>query len=186
MSTEHAAGVTGRFVVPQVVATHFHVRQGDSVVDLGAGSGYFLPTLAELVGPAGQVYACEIQRPLIEKIGNLARQNGWAQVQPVWSDLEEVRGTTLPDATADAALMVNTLFQVEDMPTALTEAFRILRSGGKFFVIDWTESFGGLGPEPAAVVDADHATALCEEAGFTLDRTFDAGDHHYGLAFRKP
>jgi hypothetical protein len=53
------------------------------------------------------------------------------------------------------------------------------------FVIDWTDSFGGMGPRTADVVDKETATALFETQQFILEREFPAGDHHYGLAFRK-
>ncbi len=178
--------IQGRFVIPNVVCTHFHIREGDVVADLGAGSGYFTGVLAELVGPTGTVYACEIQKNLVEKIGDLARTHGWSTVQPLWTDLEELEGTHIPTGSVDVALMVNTFFQLEDFETALAEVNRILRPGGKFFVIDWSESFAGLGPESTAVVTVEMAEARLVTAGFVLDRSFDAGDHHYGLAFRKP
>lgn len=182
---ESPLGTIGRFVIPSVVATHFHLRPGDVVADFGAGSGYFIPTLVDLVGPEGRVYACEIQKQLVEKIGDLARRNGWSQVQPLWSDLEDVGGTKVPDGVLDAAVMVNTFFQLDDKAAAVAEALRTLRTGGKLFLIDWSESFGGLGPIPEQVVDAAAAEALFESNGFIMERTFDAGDHHYGLAFRK-
>jgi hypothetical protein len=81
--------------------------------------------------------------------------------------------------------MVNVLFQLEDKATALLEVARTLRSGGKFFLVDWTDSFGGLGPHPDQVLARDAARALVEGSGFVYERTFDAGDHHYGLAFRR-
>jgi ubiquinone/menaquinone biosynthesis C-methylase UbiE len=85
----------------------------------------------------------------------------------------------------DAALLANTLFMIEDKPAGIKEMSRTVRSGGKFFVIDWTESFAGMGPAPENVVTAADTTALFESNGFVLDREFDAGEHHYGLAFRK-
>jgi len=62
---------------------------------------------------------------------------------------------------------------------------RTVRSGGRFFVIDWTESFAGMGPQPGQVISAADVTALFEANGFVFEREFPAGDHHYGLAFRK-
>ncbi len=177
--------VTGRFVIPQLVATHFHLRPGDSVADFGAGSGYFIETLAGLVGEGGHVYACEIQKNLVEKIGDMARAKGLAQVQPLWADVEELGGSKMPDQSLDAAIMVNTYFQFDDRQSALREVLRTLRSGGKFFLIDWSESFGGLGPQPEQVVTAETAQAEAETAGFVFEHAFDAGDHHYGFAFRK-
>ncbi len=176
----------GRFVEPNTVVTHFHLREGDRVADFGAGSGYFIEALSRLVGSEGRVYACEIQRPLVEKIGDLARQKNLSNIIPLWSDVEEHEGSKVPSDSLDAGLLVNSLFQFEDKAAGLKEIYRTLRSGGKLFIIDWTESFGGLGPQPGHVLNKEDATALCETAGFIFEREYDAGDHHYGLAFRKP
>lgn len=175
----------GRFVEPAVVATHFHLREGDVVADFGAGSGYFMEVLADLVGKTGIVYACEIQRDLSEKLGRIAHAKGLAQVRPLWGDVEEIGGSKIPDGVLDAAVLVNTFFQFEDRAIALQEIARTLRSGGKMFIIDWSESFNGLGPQPDCVVSAETTIAASEQEGFVFERTFDAGDHHYGVAFRK-
>ena len=58
---------TTRFVIPSVVSSHFHIRDGDIVADFGAGVGNFIPELSKRAGPDGRVYACEIQKNLIEK-----------------------------------------------------------------------------------------------------------------------
>lgn len=176
----------GRFVVPETVATHFHLREGDVVADFGAGSGHFISVLSRLVGHEGRVYACEIQRNLVEAMGELARAQHLSNVDVLWCDVESTAGTKLQDAVLDAGILVNTLFQLEDKNAALREIFRTLRSGGKLFVIDWTESFAGMGPHTDQVVDEVAAKALVETHGFVYERAFDAGDHHYGLTFRKP
>lgn len=177
--------VQGRFVRPEVVSTHFHLKEGDVVADFGAGSGYFIDVLAHAVGGEGRVYACEIQKNLVEKLGDVIRQKNLSNVDALWCDLEEVGGSTLRDEALDVVVLVNTLFQMEDKETAMTEIKRVLRRGGVLFVIDWTESFGGLGPQPGQVYSEADARALIEAAGFTYERSYDAGDHHYGLAFKK-
>lgn len=173
-----------RFVVPEVVATHFHLRPGDKVADFGAGRGFFTKTLSQMVGQEGTVYACEIQKQLVEAIGELARTEHLGNVSPVWCDIEELNGSKIPTDVLDAAIVVNSMFQFEDKGTALEEIKRTLRSGGKLFIIDWTESFGGLGPHPDQVLSESDARALAEQHGFVFERSFDAGDHHYGLALR--
>lgn len=174
-----------RFVDPSMVVSHFHIREGDVVADFGAGSGYYVELLAGRVGQNGKVYACEIQKDLVEKLGVIARQKGLSAVNPIWCDLEMERGIKIADGTLDVGVMINTLFQLEDKKTALCEIARTLRSGGKFFVVDWTDSFGGLGPQARAVLTENQARALVEECGFVYERSFDAGDHHYGIGFRK-
>lgn len=177
--------IGGRFVIPDVVATHFHLKEGDIVADFGAGSGFYLKALSSAVGDTGRVYACEIQKSLVEKVGELARLQHLGNVHPLWCDLEELNGIKIGNGELDAAILVNTLFLIEEKAVAIQEMGRTLRSGGKLFLIDWTESFGGMGPQPEAVVTATEATALFEANGFIYEREYPTGDHHYGLAFRK-
>ncbi|MDA9434578.1 protein-L-isoaspartate O-methyltransferase family protein [Bradyrhizobium sp. CCBAU 51627] len=47
------------------------VREGETVLQIGAGTGYYTAILAELVGPDGRVYAYEID----ERLAGLAREN---------------------------------------------------------------------------------------------------------------
>jgi hypothetical protein len=60
---------------------------------------------------------------------------------------------------------------------------RILRPGGKLMVIDWQ---AGSPLSPKTLVPGMLAEVLFQKAGFTLENTFDAGDHHYGIIFKKP
>lgn len=174
----------GRFVIPDIVATHFHLREGDVVADYGAGSGFFLKVLSNGVGSTGKVFACEIQKPLVEKLGDFIRVSNLSNVTPLWCDLEEPAGIKIKSGVVDVAILVNTLFQIEDKTVALSEMRRTLRQGGVLHVIDWTESFGGLGPQPGSVVSKNTTVELAESTGFIFEREYDSGDHHYGVAFR--
>jgi len=177
---------TGRFVVPDIVISHFHLRTGDKVADFGAGSGFFASGLSHAVGNEGRVYLLEIQKNLIEACEEVVRKQHLSNTEILWCDLEKEGGSKIEDGTLDAGILVNTLFQFEDKAVAVNEIVSDLRSGGKLFVVDWSESFGGLGPQVGTVFSAEQATDLCEAAGLVLETDFDAGDHHYGLAFRKP
>ncbi len=175
----------GKFAEPRIVCSHFHLREGDSIADFGAGSGHYMKPLSEAVGKSGKVYLCEIQKALVEGLGIKAREQHLLNVHPVWCDFETIGGTKLKDGTLDAGLISNTLFQATDKEIALKEVARVLRKGGKLFIIDWTDSFGGLGPQPGHVVREEDAKVLAQSVGFTFDRSFPAGEHHYGLAFRR-
>lgn len=45
-----------------------HVRPGQRVADVGAGSGFFTLPLAELVGESGRVYAVDLQQKMLQQI----------------------------------------------------------------------------------------------------------------------
>jgi ubiquinone/menaquinone biosynthesis C-methylase UbiE len=176
--------VTDNFVSPEAVISHFHIKEGDVVADFGAGSGAFLKGLSVRVG-SGKVYACEIQKGLVEKMGDYARSQNLGNVYPLWCDLEELQGIPVQSNALDVGILVNTLFLLEDKITATKEFFRTIRAGGRIIVIDWSDSYGGLGPAVHQVCDAQTAKSLFEANGFVFERSFPAGAHHYGLAFRK-
>lgn len=173
-----------RFVIPEKVVSHFHIRPGDHVADFGAGSGYFMKPLSVAVGEEGVVYACEIQKNLVETLTNVADKEGLTNVRPIWCDLEKVGGSKIPEGSLDIVIVVNSFFQFEQKQGTVNEIKRVLRSGGKAIIIDWSESFGGLGPQPDSVITQDATEELFVAAGFTTETTFDAGDHHYGITFR--
>ncbi len=172
------------FMVPDAVATHFHVRHGDRVADLGAGSGHFTRALSRLVGSQGKVFAVEIQRQLAEGIVEMARTERLANVESIWGDLETVGGTKIAQGSLDAALLSNTLSMTEDRGAVLDEVRALLRPGGKLLIVEWSDSAGGLGPAGGMVLTEPEMRALAEKHSYVFERTFPAGDHHYGLSFR--
>lgn len=175
----------GKFVDPRNVVSHFHLHEGDIVADVGAGSGHYLKPLADAVGGSGKVYACEIQKNLVEALGVLVREKHLSNVFPLWCDIEAPNGTKLKDGSLDVVLLSNILFQFTNKESALTEVFRVLRKGGKLLLIDWVDSSGGLGPRREDVVSEDTARALLIRMGYVYDHSFPAGDHHYGLMCHK-
>ena len=175
----------GKFVIPEIVTSQFLLNEGDKVADFGAGSGFFLKALNDAVGPSGKVYACEIQKPLVEKLGEYARLQGLANVITLWCDLEELGGIKIADNTLDAGILVNTLFQLQLKEVALEEMYRVIRPGGVIHIIDWSESFGGLGPQVSDVINKEKAIELLESKRFAFEREYPTGEHHYGFAARK-
>ncbi|MEX0935112.1 MAG: methyltransferase domain-containing protein [Candidatus Paceibacterota bacterium] len=173
------------FSNPQGNITHLKLEPGYLVADLGAGSGHYTLAAAEAVGAGGKVYAVDIQKQLVERLKKEAMRRGYDNVEVVWGDLEAKEGSTLKSNSMNAVILSNTLFQVEDKETALSEVSRILKLGGRMLFIDWSDSFGGLGPQPGHVISVGDARKLLESAGFEIGEEIPARDHHYGFIARK-
>lgn len=174
-----------RFLEPRLVSSHFHIEPGSVVVDYGAGQGAYIPHLARKVGSAGKVIAVEVQRPLVDSLHNRARELGYDNVEVVWADAASHGGTKLPDAAADFVVIINTLYQIEDLAAAVAEVYRTLRPHGIVYVVDWIDSFDGLGPTPEMVRPRDTTIDLFEANYFIYEREYPAGSYHYGVSFRK-
>lgn len=175
---------SSQFIVPEMLASQFHLRDGDVVADFGAGSGYFTPVMAVSIGRAGKVLACEIQKNLVERIGHDSRKRGHSNVEVLWCDIEQEGGIPINDGTLDVGSLINTFFQIEDKASMVREIRRVMRSKGVVHVIDWSDSYAGIGPAPEQVVDKDTVCGWFEAEPFVLEREYTVGSHHYGLTFR--
>lgn len=173
------------FVNPKRNIEQFGLMPGMDVADFGAGAGYLAVEAAEAVGEEGTVYVIDIQQELLTKATHLTEEHHLETIVFIHGDLEQPRGSTLEDASVDAVMVSNLLFQVADKEALLAEAFRVLRNGGRLLLVDWRDSFGGMGPQPDHVLHEDDAVGLTEEAGFKQVSDIDAGAYHYGLIFQK-
>ncbi len=173
------------FANPLQNVQHFALEEGMMVADLGSGAGHYVLAMANMVGSAGRVYAVDVQKDLLENIKNEAARRGYDNVEVVWGDIERKGGTKLTDSLLDLALISNTIFQIEDKPSLLSEAYRVLKPGGTLVVIDWSGSFGGMGPIATEVVSKEQVVDLGLQAGFSIKEEFAAGAHHYGIILTK-
>ncbi len=171
------------FSNPEQNVAKLGLREGMIVADFGAGTGFYSKAVAERVGSSGRVYAIEVVKDMVKKLE--ADLIGWRikNVDCIWGDIERLGGTKIADATVDAVIISNVLFQAEDRLGVIDEAGRILKKGGKVLLIDWSDSFGGMGPAPTHVVSQKTAEEIFSKRGFKFIENISAGAHHYGIIF---
>ncbi len=174
----------GRFAHPKGHVWSLGIREGMHVADFGSGSGAHVLSVAERLEGKGRVYAIDIQKDLLRRIANEAMRRGFDTVDVIWADLEMPRASKIADNTIDLVLLSNILFQIESKLAVLAEARRILNSRGRVSIIDWQDSFDGMGPAEEEVFERGMAIDFAQRAGFVLEKEFPAGAHHYGLIFR--
>jgi len=178
--------MTSSFSEPRENVLHLGLREGMKVGDFGAGSGHYARAAAAMVGTGGKVYAIDVQENVLKHLKLNTHTAHHGIIDTIWGDIEKPGGTHLRDASLDAVILANTLFQVEDRPGLLGEIRRVLKLDGKLMVVDWAGSYGGIGPAPDAVVTEHDAEAFFINGGFHKVKSFRAGPHHYGVIFTAP
>jgi SAM-dependent methyltransferase len=161
------------------------LKIGDRVADLGAGGGLFTLQAARLVGDQGEVYAVDIMKTILSDIESKARMANLYNIKTVWSNLEILGATKIPEASLDFVFLVNTLFQSKESKKILTESKRLLKSGGKMLVIDWNNDNSGLGPHVDRQIDPKDIITQAQSISLNLEKQFIAGQYHFGLVFIK-
>ena len=94
------------------------VKAGMTVVDLGAGSGYYTFPLAKKVGPKGKVLAVDIQKEMLDLIESRKKSRGVENIETI---LGTVTDPKLPVGKVDLILMVDVYHEFSH-PFEMTEA----------------------------------------------------------------
>jgi ubiquinone/menaquinone biosynthesis C-methylase UbiE len=166
---------------PKINLEQFGLTKGMKVADLGVGSGFYAKEAAKLVGEEGRVFGVDVQKEIVENLKRSAVKENMDNLEVIWGDMEKVGGTKIKEGILDAVIATSVLFQVEDKENFVEEIKRIIKPGGRALVIDWMDSFGGLGPHRESVFTESQAENLFKGAGFGIENKIDPGDHHYGF-----
>ena len=164
---------------------------GMRVADVGSGDGYFTFHLAARVGPAGKVYAVDIDDGDLKKIRRRAKADGLGQIETVLGARDDPR---LGPESVEVALIVNAYHEMREYDAMLAGVFRALRPGGLLAIIEAEddpgkrrESYYDRHRMPAEVVREDAARAgfryVGERPGFERP---EGRKKFYFLIFEKP
>jgi ubiquinone/menaquinone biosynthesis C-methylase UbiE len=135
----------------------FHIEKGQTVLELGPGTGYFTVEVARRVGPEGRLVCVDIQPEMIGALRRRLLRKGVANASPVVGD---ALGLPLADRSVDRAFLVTVLGELPDRAKALAELRRILKPGG---ILAITETL----PDPDYQFP-DVVRDLCRASGFRL------------------
>lgn len=132
----------------RLLVENAEIGEGHTVVDLGAGPGFFASGLAQLVGPSGVVNGVDINVEFVASAqARFADQSNMA--------FHHVTDHTLPfvDGEIDRVICKNVLEYVPDLDATLGEIFRVTKSGGRAHVIDSDWGFVVVEPWSKETID---------------------------------
>ena len=118
---------------PSEVIQALNLKDGDSVVDLGCGSGYFSLKLSQPVGRKGRVLAEDIRRLPLAFLWVRAARKGKHNVSVLLGDVEDPH---LAPASANAVLISNAYHEFTAPKSILEHVRQSLRPGGRIVIID--------------------------------------------------
>ena len=110
------------------------IKAGDTVVDMGAGSGYYTVKLSALVGDKGKVYAIDVQPEMLDILKKRLKSEKIANVELT---LGTDKDPKLPASSVDLILMVDVYHEFTH-PYEMTGAMvKSLKPGGRLVFVEF-------------------------------------------------
>ena len=138
------------------------LHPGETVLDLGSGAGLDVPLSARRVSPGGHAYGVDMTDEMLA----LANEN---KARAGLDDVTFLKGTIesipLPAASVDVVISNCVINLAADKSAVVSEAFRVLKPGGRLAVSDMVE----LEPLAAEVKSALDAWAGCIAGTIPVD-----------------
>jgi len=115
------------FVNPYAVLGEAGLKQGQKVLEVGCGPGFFTLAAAKIVGEKGRVYALDVNPLAIETTRHRIEEQGLTNVETLLADACE---TGAPDQSIDIVFLFGVLHAIDDMDAVMQEMHRVLKTEG--------------------------------------------------------
>jgi precorrin-6B methylase 2 len=167
---------------PDLALRLLKIKKGAAVADIGAASGYMTIRLAKIVGPAGRVYANDLQQGMIDLLrANVAR----AKVTNVTPILGSVDDPRLPTASVDLILLVDVYHEFSEPQKMLQHMRDAMKPDARLVLVEYRGEDPAVPIQPAHKMTVAQAKLEVEHEGFTLAEVKEDLPRQHILIFKK-
>jgi predicted methyltransferase len=140
------------------------IKEGTSVADIGAGSGWFTVRAARRVGANATVYAVDINRDYLKYIDERAVREKLPNIKTILGNEDD---PLLPKESVDAVLLLKTYHEIAQPIRLLKHTREAMRAGALLGIIDRNGKGDDHGIDKGVVIKE------AERAGFVLVNQYD-------------
>jgi ubiquinone/menaquinone biosynthesis C-methylase UbiE len=149
-------------IPPQFIWEKLDLRECKTIVDFGAGTGFFSKSFLNMM-KEGTVYAADISEIMVKWMNeNISGTN--RGIIPI---VMKESSIPLEKSIADLVLMINLHHELDHPLNSLKEAGRLLKPGGRICIIDWKKEDMPFGPPLEIRCSIDEISQQLNLAGFT-------------------
>ncbi|GIU80046.1 MAG: hypothetical protein KatS3mg005_3284 [Bryobacteraceae bacterium] len=167
---------------PSLAVRLLRIQPGQTVADIGAGSGYYTELLSKAVGPGGKVYATDIQPEMIRLLEQRIQRKRLGNVETVLSTETDPR---LPPESLDLALLVDVYHELARPQQVLRRIRESLKPGGRLVLIEFRKEDPNVPIREEHKMSVAEARAEVEPEGFVFERVLNDLPWQHILIFRK-
>ena len=164
---------------PDNVVKALGLKPGETVVDIGAGTGYFTRRFAKAVGPSGEAIGTDIEPGMVEYMKADAKKVGLSNYD---ARVVKADDPQLVPHSADVVFFCDVLHHVDNRVAYLKKIAPALKPDGRVAVVDFKDT-APFGPPARMRITREHMIDEFRQAGYHLAREHDFLPYQYFLEF---
>jgi len=166
---------------PHEVIMALGLREGETVADIGAGSGYFTFRLASPVGEKGRIYAVDTSPDMIVHMNHQIRDMKLRNIVTVLSAPDD---PLLMDGSIDRFFICDTWHHIQNQAQYLALMKKMLKPGGQVIMIDFQKVELPVGAPMEMKIAREDLVRQMESNGFKLVKEHTFLPYQYFLIFK--
>ena len=165
---------------PDDIVKALDLKPGDSVADIGAGTGYFTRRFAVAVGPQGKALGLDVEPTMVGYMEGDARKR---KLDHYEARLVRADNPGLPPESVDIVFFCDTYHHIENRVSYLINLSGALKPGGRIVIVDFHKRPLPIGPPPEHKLSEETVRDEFQRAGYRLIRAHDFLPYQYFLEF---
>jgi ubiquinone/menaquinone biosynthesis C-methylase UbiE len=155
---------------PDRMLSALDIKKGSVVADIGAGVGYHVWRLAEIVGPTGKVIGEDIQDAMIRLLKKNIDDRKLKNVEIVLGTPTDPK---LPAKALDLVLMVDVYHEFSEPATMMKHIQNALKPDGRVVLVEFRKEDPRVPIQPLHKMSVEEVRSELEPLGFKFQRAIE-------------
>ena len=166
-----------KLIPPEVLISQMPIEKNHTLLDIGAGSGFFTIPMAE--STTNKVYAMDPDFRMLKVIEEKAKEKGITNIELIQDYLENL---TIENESIDFAMASLILHEVSSLSNALSKIYEVLKPGGHLLCLEYEkEELVVEGPPMSIRISSENLEKTLTSIGFKLAKKMKINDAIYTM-----
>lgn len=163
------------------------IKEGDVLIDAGAGDGFISLEASKIAGEKGKIYAVDVYEPSMDILKQEIRNQDLKNIEPLLADITS--SIPVKDKSVDIYFTANVFHGIvgnNELDSTMDEINRVLKDDGVLAIVEFIKTEGTPGPPMDVRLEPQDVLDNIEKYGFEEKAIKETGSYHYlVLASRK-
>jgi ubiquinone/menaquinone biosynthesis C-methylase UbiE len=169
-----------RLIPPKRVLDLMDLKNGQTMLDIGAGTGYFAIPALSIIGAEGKLVVADISPEMLADIKSKIPENQ-TNIEYL---LCETNHLGLTHKSFDQILMAFVFHEIEHQKAYLQMLKPLLTENGQLTLVEWAKADSPMGPPKHERIEFNEVLNLAETVGFKLGQYAEINDYQYACTFK--